>query len=300
MKILLITGQSATGKSTIVKHLLNEYDGYSNIQSYTDRAPRQEENKYSDHIFVERETILKMIKTKEVAATTKINSHRYASFVWQFKDDKVNVYIVDTQGINDIIDTFPYADIMTVLVRRNDVEADNFRLGRNILVPSRDDVDFVLDNNGPIETTKTLAGVINVLVKNDFFKKPRHTIRTLEESIEHCDKMCQYIDSIRKTLEIQRWYRDKPIFMDFVDYLKLNIDEFDFDIRLETHPFYDADDEYCAFYIQLCPKDDLDWEQSNRLLELATTCSINYSHEKDVGDVMLRLSIYIGDKEEIL
>lgn len=300
MKILLITGQSGVGKSTIVKYLL-EYDGYKNIKSFTDRPQRREERDgFSNHIFVNHDRLAAFSSNNnDVVASTQIDKYTYCTFQHQFDKDMINVYIVDLPGMNQVIDFFPHADIMTVLIRRNDVEIENFRQGRNLRVPARDDVHFCLDNNGPIENAQTLAGVLNVLSKNDFFAKPSHKARTIEDLLQHCDDMDRYIETIRASLLKQQWYRDKPIYDKFCDFIVNDIKEFDFDIEQEHAPF--VEDGLSPFYVIIIPKDNLDWSEENRLIELATQSLWHFGEKFDISSNMLdSFSIIIPDKEEVI
>lgn len=299
MKILLITGQSGVGKSTIVKYLL-EYDGYKNIKSFTDRPQRREERDgFSNHIFVNHDRLAAFSSNNnDIVASTQIDKYTYCTFQYQFDKDMINVYIVDLPGMNQVIDFFPHADIMTVLIRRNDIEIENFRQGRNLRVPARDDVHFCLDNNGPIENVKTLAGVLNVLAKNDFFAKPLHKVRTIEDVLQHCDDMDRYISYIRASLSKQKWYRDKPIYDKFCDFLSNDIKEFDFDIDKITSPFFE--DGFCAFNVIIIPKEKLDWTQENRLMDLVTQSLWHFQDTFDIpSNILDCFSIVISDNEVI-
>ena len=70
------------------------------------------------------------------------------------------------QGINDTLQAFSEAEVMTILVRRKDIEADCVRINRDVNVPAREDVNFLIDNNGTIESA---ANLLNTLANFDFF-----------------------------------------------------------------------------------------------------------------------------------
>lgn len=293
MKILLITGQSGTGKSTIVEKLL-EYDGYNNILSYTDRPQRkEEENGFTNHIFVHSDTINNLLGSSDVVAQTKIDEYHYCALRHQFDKDKVNVYIVDFEGLNDVINFFPEADIMIILIKRNDIELESYRSGRNIGIPARSDVHFCLENNGPIESISTLAGTINVLVKNNFFVKSSRTIETIEDRIKHCDEIQRYLNIIREDLEKERWYRDKPLFDEVTDYIESYMNAHYKDIVKsvvgDKYPVYE--DDKCLYYVTITTTGDIYWQQENEILEQASRCIMNF--QDDSLDIYMRMLVQV-------
>lgn len=143
MKILLITGQSGTGKSTLAYELCRNNNRYNLIKSYTDRPRRPQE---FDHTFVDKRT-LDFIPMRKIVAFTKIGDYRYCSLYDQFVEDKINVYVVDADGIRDTLRAFPKAQIISVLISRENIYIDDSRKNRNIKVPSYHETTCEIDNN---------------------------------------------------------------------------------------------------------------------------------------------------------
>ncbi len=145
MKVLLITGASGSGKTTIGSKL-NDNDFHFNfIRSFTDRPRRINENQ-TDHHFISKK-IMDFMLTYEVVASTTINGYRYCTTYSQFDDDKINIYIVDKKGINDIKQVFKDAQFFSVLVQKDNINIDQSRKDRNVIIPNMEEVDFVLNNN---------------------------------------------------------------------------------------------------------------------------------------------------------
>ena len=145
MNILLLTGMSGSGKTTIARALSNDDSNFSLIRSYTDRSRRIDENKVDHHFISKR--IMKLMLTYDIVASTYINGHYYCSTFSQFDKHKINVYVVDKNGIDDVKKSFKDAQIFSVLVQRDNIDIDQTRKERNISIPDIEDVDFVLQNN---------------------------------------------------------------------------------------------------------------------------------------------------------
>ena len=144
MKILLISGDSGTGK-TLIANKLAEQENYHLIKSFTDR-PQRSGTTYNDHQFVSK-AIMKFILTYDIAAFTTIDGYHYCATFSQFDNKKINVYVVDKKGIDDIKEHFKDAQIYSVLVIKDNVHIDQSRKDRNIVIPTPEDVDMVLENN---------------------------------------------------------------------------------------------------------------------------------------------------------
>ena len=102
MKIILMCGMSGSGKTTIAKKLCEKYnERYNFIFSYTDRGKRNKDE--WGHIFVNSILMDDILEYENIVAQSKINKKRYCSIFSQFDKDKINLYIVDVNGINDVI-----------------------------------------------------------------------------------------------------------------------------------------------------------------------------------------------------
>lgn len=111
-KIILILGESASGKTTVIEEIEKRY-GCKSIQSYTTRPKRYEGE--TGHIFVDREDYMfcdnghkviimqkendTNIKIQEIAYTY-FNGNHYWADMNQVEDVDTWFYIVDKAGIN--------------------------------------------------------------------------------------------------------------------------------------------------------------------------------------------------------
>ena len=155
MKIILLCGESGVGKTSIALELCKD-SKYNLVKSFTDRPKRFNEEK--DHFFIDKKDFICTPKEK-IAAYSSINGYIYYTIKNQFLEDKINVYIVDLIGMNRIMKNLPKAEVFSVLIKRKKVYIDENRKNRNIKIPTKSDVDIVINNN------KSLKTVINTIKK---------------------------------------------------------------------------------------------------------------------------------------
>ena len=93
-KIILICGESGSGKTAIAK-ILEDTLGMSYLPSYTTRPPREKNER--GHIFLSEDEF-NNIKIEDIVAYTKFNGYEYCATKEQV--DKYDVYVIDKEGIS--------------------------------------------------------------------------------------------------------------------------------------------------------------------------------------------------------
>lgn len=287
MKIVLIAGMSGSGKTTIAKELC-ENDKYNFIFSYTDRPVREQDE--WGHTFVDNGHMDLILESNDIVAQSTIDKYRYCSIKSQFSKDKVNVYIVDTFGINDTIKSFPQADIMSILIRRNNIEADCVRIARDVHIPAREDVDFVIDNDHKVET---VVGVINTLVNFNLFTQPSHLIQTIQEKLDYLDEQYRHLDVIKQSLYEQLWYANRSIYNEMCNIVEEKINnDFDFDIKVTPDSAPQIYDGYLHFHVVGEYEDEnVIWTDINRMAELLSHYAHKYCEENNYTDLKYRIAV---------
>ena len=111
--IVLIVGDSGVGKSTIVSKILNKLDNVNLVKSYTTRERRDIFD--DDHIFISNENEV----DGNIIASTIINGNFYGATDKQFRENMINLYIVDDKGVMDIKQYFENEIILTLKIERN-------------------------------------------------------------------------------------------------------------------------------------------------------------------------------------
>lgn len=124
--IVLIVGDSGSGKSTIVRYVEKNMDNVNIVKSYTTRPKR---NKYdNDHTFIKSVDEIK----GDVVASTEIDGYFYGASENQFKENKINLYIVDDKGVVDVKNYFKNKNILTVHINRLNIKVPVNRKNRKI------------------------------------------------------------------------------------------------------------------------------------------------------------------------
>ncbi len=94
--LFLFVGKSASGKTTTA-NILAEKHGYTQVESYTTRKPRF--NNESGHIFVTEEEFNNL---GELAAYTFYNDNHYGTTFEQLENS--DIYVVDVPGVESLLE----------------------------------------------------------------------------------------------------------------------------------------------------------------------------------------------------
>lgn len=297
MKIVCLTGMSGSGKSTIATKICED-DRYNLIYSFTDRLKRDDND--CDHTFVDNNHMDTIFESDEIVARTEIDGYRYCSLRSQFDEDKINIYICDTYGVNDVITNLPMAEIMTILIRRKEKYIDCVRLGRDVCVPTREDVDFLINNDGKIESA---VSTIKLLINLDLFSKAAHKTKTIIEKLQYINTQYRQLNTIRASLYEQLWFLLQPSYINLCKYVERKVNEdFDFDIIIEPDHEPEIHEEYLRFNMIGKHKADLYWGDIDSLVERLSFYAQQYCADHDLQELMFRLNVaeyFISDEYDI-
>lgn len=96
--ILLIIGESGSGKSTIVRELCKR-NGYKELISYTDRPKRTQDE--DCHIFLTKEEADKLYMSDKIVAYTVFDGHQY--FCTENQVEESDIYVIDPDGMEKFL-----------------------------------------------------------------------------------------------------------------------------------------------------------------------------------------------------
>lgn len=173
--MIVLVGESASGKSSIEKHLVKNY-GYNKIVSYTTREPREGEVDVIDYHFISVEQFKSLKEQNFFAETAIYNNWYYGVAKEDCTDDKVAVLtphglrqiskIKDINAISFYINV-PRRDRFIKILQRGDSIEESYR--RNLSDVGMfdgiwDEVDYVINNDGYNKSIAEMSKEIMYLV----------------------------------------------------------------------------------------------------------------------------------------
>lgn len=77
--LILISGNSGVGKNTVIRNILNNYDGFKFLKNVTTRQPREAEKDFAPYEFVSREEFENKIKEDAFFEYEEIHKNLYGT-----------------------------------------------------------------------------------------------------------------------------------------------------------------------------------------------------------------------------
>lgn len=121
-RIILLVGESASGKDSLAKQL--EQDGYKLLKSYATRPKRTPEE--NTHIFIQPEEVVKY--KNKIIAFTQIGAYKYFATIDQVYES--DIYIIDPAGVNYFKSKLP-SDIKPIVIYINVDEQTRIKRARS-------------------------------------------------------------------------------------------------------------------------------------------------------------------------
>ena len=166
--MIVLVGESASGKSSIEKNLVEHY-GYHKVVSYTTRQPRQGEIDGVDYHFIDTELFYELKDRGFFAETAQYNGWNYGTAKEDCTNDKVAVLtphglrqISKIQGI-DVVSFYinvPRRDRLIKILQRGDSIEEAYRRSLSDVGQFdgiADEVNFVIDNAGYEKNVETMT-----------------------------------------------------------------------------------------------------------------------------------------------
>ena len=182
--IIAISAPSGTGKTSIVKRIINEIPGLVFSVSATTRKKRENEKNGVDYFFISEEEFQDKIKNKEFVEWEKVYDYYYGTFKSVIEENisigKSVILEVDVKGALSIKKIYPESNLIYVippshdeLIRRlknrkteNDADIKK-RLERAIMELSiKDKFDYFVTNEDLDKAISDTKSLINkILIK---------------------------------------------------------------------------------------------------------------------------------------
>lgn len=157
--MIVLVGESASGKSSIERYLVENY-GYNKVVSYTTRRPRPNEIEGVDYHFISVDEFLNLKEQGFFAETAIYNNWYYGTAKEDCTDDKIAVLtphglrqISKVDGINvlSFYINVPRRDRLIKILQRGDDIEEAYRRSLSDVGQFdgiKDEVDFVINNEG--------------------------------------------------------------------------------------------------------------------------------------------------------
>lgn len=177
--MIVLVGESASGKSSIEKYLVDNYD-YSKVVSYTTRSPRPNEVDGVDYHFVSIEEFTKLKEQGFFAETAVYNNWHYGTAREDCTDDKIAVLtphglrqISKVDGITTIsfYINVPRRDRLIKILQRGDDIEEAYRRSLSDVGQFdgiEDEVDYVINNEGYKKSIEEMSR--EVMKETDFLE----------------------------------------------------------------------------------------------------------------------------------
>lgn len=177
--MIVLVGESASGKSSIEKYLVEKY-GYKKIVSYTTRQPRDGEIDGVDYHFITEEKFHELKEQEFFAETATYNNWHYGTAKEDCTNDKIAVLtphglrqiskIKDIDVISFYINV-PRRDRLIKILQRGDNIEEAYRRSLSDVGQFdgiKDEIDFIIDN---IAYEKSIMEMAEEVKVNVDFKK---------------------------------------------------------------------------------------------------------------------------------
>lgn len=166
--MIVLCGESASGKSSIEKNLVKNY-GYKKVVSYTTRSPRTGEVDGVDYHFIDTDQFNKLKEQGFFAETAQYNGWHYGTAKEDCTNDKVAVLtphglrqVSKLQDI-DVVSFYinvPRRDRLIKILQRGDNIEEAYRRSLSDVGQFdgiEDEVNYVIDNAGYEKSIETMT-----------------------------------------------------------------------------------------------------------------------------------------------
>ncbi len=108
--LVIISGPSGVGKTTVVKELMKQYPELNKTVSLTTRKPRSNEVDGKDYCFISKDEFYNYQLNNEMLEDTIYNGELYGTLISEiskYPEDKPLILVIDTNGRRKVLAHFP-------------------------------------------------------------------------------------------------------------------------------------------------------------------------------------------------
>lgn len=172
--MIVLVGESASGKSSIEKYLVENYE-YDKVVSYTTRQPRANEVDGVDYHFISVGKFLNLKEQGFFAETAVYNNWYYGTAKKDCTDDKIAVLTphglrqiskVDGINVTSFYINVPRRDRLIKILQRGDDIEEAYRRSLSDVGQFdgiEDEVDYIIYNDGYKNSIAKMAQVVHCM-----------------------------------------------------------------------------------------------------------------------------------------
>ena len=198
--LLVISGCAGTGKGTLVKSLLENYDNYALSVSATTRAPRKNEIEGVHYFYKTKEEFLEMIEHGELVEYAEYVGNYYgtprAYVEQQLTKGKDVILEIEIQGALKIKERFP--DTLLLFLLPPDVDTLKARLeGRGT------ETEEIIEKrlSRAVEEAEFIEKYDYLIVNDDLEKCVRETHAVIQSQRLQTGRNLEFLAEMKKGLE---------------------------------------------------------------------------------------------------
>lgn len=198
--LLVISGFAGTGKGTLVKSLLENYDNYALSVSATTRAPRKNEIEGVHYFYKTKEEFLEMIEHGELVEYAEYVGNYYgtprAYVEQQLTKGKDVILEIEIQGALKIKERFP--DTLLLFLLPPDVDTLKARLeGRGT------ETEEIIEQrlSRAVEEAEFIEKYDYLIVNDDLEKCVRETHAVIQSQRLQTGRNLEFLAEMKKGLE---------------------------------------------------------------------------------------------------
>lgn len=121
--LVIISGPSGVGKTTVVKKLMKQYPELNKTISLTTRKPRSNETNGKDYYFISKDEFYNYQLNEEMLEDTIYNGELYGTLISEiskYPEDKPLILVIDTNGRRKVLAHFPLSTTIFIQTPSNE------------------------------------------------------------------------------------------------------------------------------------------------------------------------------------
>jgi len=198
--LIVISGFSGAGKSTITRKLISEYENYAYSVSATTRSPRPGEVDGKDYFYITKDSFEAMIREGKLLEYNRYVENYYGTpkeYVLRQMDEGKDVILeIDVNGARQIKESFP--DAVTIFVT-----AENAKVLADRLTGRGTETKEVIKKRltQTLEETGAVAGYDFLIINDDLEETTAHMDRLIQDQHMRVREQKQYIGAFKADME---------------------------------------------------------------------------------------------------